>query len=551
MKRKIIALCLVVAFLFSIASCSSSSQDETEKRRTRRTTAEVTTEESELPTKTSEPAPTTSEPFYSEAPYIPEKDTPRFQYDMDLVLDDTDRTIGGHVTLNFFNTSDDDWDRLCFRDYSSVFSTPSVYGYTCPATEVTDITNMRIADSDESLSITREAEDASVVWVELPNQLAPGESMTIEYDFTANVPEFGDRYGYAVGVYSLANFYPILAVYDDDGWSHNSYYSTGECFYSEMSDYDVTMTCPEGYVLASSGVVKAMDEVDGEYVYEVEADNVRDFTMVTSQDFEVMETDYDGTHIQVFYFGKNGLDCEDENYLAYNGMGAEDDATVAIEASRMSLAAFNPVYGKYPYSELDVILMPLNAGGMEYPNLIMIDISCADYHEMPITETDAYEYYDNYAVTVIAHEIAHQWFMGIVGEDSYEEAWLDESMASFSETIFWEAYLTEDAMDEVNSFDSLNLDYSSDSMYFPINQAFGDYESDYHFVYGIYYVGRWVIFDIREAMGRDTFNQMILEYVQTYAYTNVTTEDYINLIYEYGGHDNEELNEIIDRCFDL
>ncbi len=136
--------------------------------------------------------------------------------------------------------------------------------------------------------------------------------------------------------------------------------------------------------------------------------------MIAGTDFEVVSETANGVSVNCYYMGGDIYWGEE-----------------ALDAGVKSVAAFENAYGEYPYPELDIVETYLDAGGMEYPNLVMI----AD-------ELQAEGREDSLLKIVVAHEAAHQWFYGIVGDNQFTEAWLDESFASYSELVYKESYMS-------------------------------------------------------------------------------------------------------------
>ena len=96
--------------------------------------------------------------------------------------------------------------------------------------------------------------------VRLPGALAPAEGARIDIDFAGVVPlDFaGDNSGYGIynqadGLLALSGWYPILAVYDEDGWNLDPVSAIGDSVYSEMAFYAVDVTAPSGLVLSATG----------------------------------------------------------------------------------------------------------------------------------------------------------------------------------------------------------------------------------------------------------------------------------------------------------
>ena len=81
------------------------------------------------------------------------------------------------------------------------------------------------------------------------------------------------------------------------------------------------------------------------------------------------------------------------------------------------------MFGDYPYSIYNVVQADFCYGGMEYPNLSII--------------SNSIENYDEY-LNIIVHETAHQWWYNIVGNDEFNEPWLDEALTEFSTVLFYD-----------------------------------------------------------------------------------------------------------------
>jgi len=444
----------------------------------------------------------------------------RSQYGMNLTLDTDSHTIGGTETVIAYNDSEDTWNKLCFRDYPSLFTPGGGSGYDSNGA-VSEISNAKDLTNGFDLEITRDEEDVSVVYMGLSIPLKPGESRKIEFNFTAYVPQLGSRYGFQDGVYNLANFYPVLAVYENGGWSTEPYFLWGECFYSKVSDYKATLSVPLGITVISSGLSHIDTISGGRAVWEISAEKVRDFAVVAGTGFAVTSTQADGVTINCYY--------RDGDI----GWGA-----AALEAGAAATGIFDGTFGKYPYPELDIVETYLDAGGMEYPNIVMISNTIGSYSGK-----------SSYLRIVVVHEVAHQWFYGLVGDNQYTEAWLDESFASYSELVYKETFADEQAINqEVDSLEESlkpeGIPDTADAFY--INRAYNEFENDNAYTYTVYMRGEVFLFRLREAMGTYAFNMAMKEYVAEYSFKVATTDDFEAVITKYAG-ENPEVTELLAK----
>ena len=516
---------------------------------TAETTSTPTAAPTDAPTGTPTPAPTQTPgfgPAENCAIEFPTRDL--YHYDMDLTLDAEAHTIGGHVVFEFYNDTNDTWDKLCLRDYPSLFTDPTKSGYS-PGTKldgaVTVVSGFTDGRDGSAIAWSRDT-DVSVLWLSIEKPLAPGEKMTLSYDFTAKIPAIDDRFGYVDGVFNVTNFYPILAEYDRDGWCTAKFFGDGECFYSEVSNYDVRITFPAGFRAATTGTEKGKTETDGTVTYTYEAPCVRDFVFSASDTFAKKTRDCGDVRVNILY---------PKEYDERESWDAAMERTFFIAEN--SFAAFGEAFGRYPYEELDIIYTPLAAGGMEYPNLIIIADSCCQ----PVYVFDDRDTADGPSFYMldecVSHEIGHQWFMGIVGSNSGMQPWMDESITSYTEVVYAE-YLNSLGVAAIrNGFeyndlrDKKRASELTRNGYLPINKSYYEYSNSSRYVGSIYSTGQTVFYQIELILGHKEFQSVLREYVHRFAFTNAMPEDFFTVLYEFAGTENEQLNALLENCFDL
>lgn len=520
MKSKIkmltvaISLCLITSI--SLSSCTHFTM--------RRQSEGTEDEESEISQETSITESTVESISFN----VPDEATPfvmqeglGHKYDMDLELDTEAQVIRGKVRVDIINQTDEEWSDLVFRDYPSLFSNTDLAEFAEETGGQSEAVLTRISyfnDSGEDLAFERDPADNSVITVILKAPIAPGQRRTIEYEFEASIPTLADRYGAYEGCYNIANFYPVLSVFENGEWSREPFIYMGECFYTIVSDYTARIKTPADFTLASTGLTISVEEAPDGKFWNISAPCSRDFAFVAGADFHMLSEEVDGVIIEAYYLGDDV------------GFGE-----AMLEAGVDSIAAFGDAFGKYPYPDVNIFETELFAGGMEYSGLVMIGSGLQFYS-------------DDYSVVkeVTAHELGHQWFYGIIGTDPYNEPWLDESFATFSEMIYA----------DVIGDDSLSKNYDScrpvtfiGFEYTPINRSYDQFSDEVEYNFSVYATGQAMLYYLREAMGDDIFYHMMRTYVSRHAFGIVTGDDFLNVIYEYCGTDNEEINEIIDFYF--
>ena len=526
---------LAAAMLLSFAGCGlfdgghkkKSHKDEEEDEE--ETTIEET-EASEEVTETTQSEPSERvTPDQTSASVFADVENPEPEYEMVMELDTDNNTVTGSMILTFTNTSAVDLNEIYLRDYPAAFQDKN-------GTYEMDISNVQDLRSVSNAECVRDGSDMTTVIVSLDEPLKPGEDISLYFDFVTTLPTIGDRFGYYEGIYSLTDFYPILCRFDMDGnWSHEPYFFGGECFYTDMSDYTVELTVPEGYMVATGGQIVSEETEGGYTTFDITAEDIRDFTAIVSDEFEMLEDEEDGITYYLYYIPADNID--------------ESDAESYLDVCMYSIEHFSECFGDYPYPTLTCVFstMPSSVGGMEYSGLVLISDSI-DFEKGD-------DFFGYSADCVIAHEIGHQWFMGIVGSNSYLEPWLDESLASYTEWVYCKEYYPSQAADgiwwlgydmstTISDYD--NITPGSAYINLPVNAM-----DDYTYWYKIYAEGAHFLFLLEQELGEDVMYDFIKEYVSRYKFKNATTEDFVNTLYDVVGTDNTEVNKIVNTFLDV
>ncbi len=237
--------------------------------------------------------------------------------------------------------------------------------------------------------------DCTAIPVDLDSPLAPGQRAVLRFDLRIHVPARNDRFGYAEGMALLGTPLPTLAVRDDHGWHLDPFVSFGESFYSVVGRYDVTLDVPSGLETPATGRQVGVRRVGGREIRTFVADDARDFAWAAG-DFRVIEGRAGGELVRLWFRPE---------------LVSRRRATDVARLARASMTTYGSAFGAYPYPEVDVVLTDFRGyGGMEYPQIVFAN---------PVDR-------------VVTHELAHQWWYGIVGNDEYAEPWLDESLATWS-----------------------------------------------------------------------------------------------------------------------
>ncbi|MDO7203620.1 hypothetical protein Q5M85_04720 [Paraclostridium bifermentans] len=148
-----------------------------------------------------------------------------------------------------------------------------------------DIQNILIGGEKVKFNIDGNKED--ILEVRLDKPLKQNESVSIDMKFNVKLPNSVGRFGYGNDTINVTNWFPIACVYDDRGWNTKSYESIGDPFYSDVSNYKVTLLAPSKYKFGTTGKVTESKSSDKKSMYNIEANKVRDFAFVLSDKFNV------------------------------------------------------------------------------------------------------------------------------------------------------------------------------------------------------------------------------------------------------------------------
>ncbi len=356
----------------------------------------------------------------------------RVKYSMDVDLDVRSHRFTGTTTLQYFNNSPDTLREVFFHLYFNAFR---------PGSEM-DVRSRTIEDPDSrvasriaellpeemgELIVENMRQGAKAVELEhmgtvlratLAQPLLPGKSTTLTYSFTGQVPVQVRRSGRnsSEGVaYSMAQWYPKLAQYDQRGW--HAYPYVGREFYGIWGDFDVKLTLDSAYTVAASGVLQNPEQIGHGYptkkaikrptgdklTWRFLAEKVHDFAWAADQDYvHFIEEVPNGPTFHFFH---------------------KDDPELAAVWKDLpgymvkTLAFMNERFGEYPWPQYSFVQG--GDGGMEYPMLTLIT------GKRRIGSL----------VGVSVHEFVHSWYHGMLASNEGRFAWMDEGMTQYASSM--------------------------------------------------------------------------------------------------------------------
>ncbi len=424
-------------------------------------------------------------------------------YHIDLRIADDYLQLEGHEAVRYTNREDVALDIVYFQIL------PNVSGGS--------VTVSMVAVDGQAVEPVYEFPDVdghpSAFQVPLPKALEPGAQVVIQMDFAIEVPqEMGGNYGlfgYFDDVLVLDVFYPVIPVYDDEGWNVAAPSPHGDLTYFDASFYVVQVTAPADAVIAASGVAIAQEYTDNQQTLTFAAGPARDFYLAASEAYLVISEVVGETTVNSYALTK---------YKAH--------ADLALRFAVQALESFNARFGPYPYTEFDVASTPMRASGIEYPGVIGLSLKLYD------PKAQVWGLPSRIVLeSVVAHEVAHQWFYNVVGNDQVDEPWLDEALVQYITGLY---YVDVQGPSGARSY---RQSWSSswdrvERAEIPIGLPSRMYSEEAYspIVYGR---GPLFIMALAEAMGQATFDKFLRAYYQDHQWDIATSEAFKTLAQEH------------------
>ena len=394
----------------------------------------------------------------------------RADYNIKVELDDARQRINASETITYFNQSPDALPYLWLQLDQNIFAKDSDANLTAnapsfeetPYRTIDSLLARRDFEGGYRITAVRDAAGAplrhaivkTMMRVDLPRPLAPGQSVAFSVDWDYNINDqrrLGGRTGYEYFpkdgnyLYEIAHWFPRMAAYNDvSGWQHKQFLGAGE-FTLEFGNYRVAITAPDDHVVASTGVLQNPNEVltpqqrarlkqaetaknpvlivtpdearaaearkpTGKKTWVYHADNVRDFAFASSRKF---------------IWDAQGHNVEGNRVMAMSYYPKEGNPLWERYSTHSIIHTLN-VYSRYSFTYPYPVAISVNGpvGGMEYPMICF---------NGPRPEEDGtYTAATKYGlISVIIHEVGHNYFPMIVNSDERQWTWLDEGLNTF------------------------------------------------------------------------------------------------------------------------
>ncbi len=476
--------------------------------------------------------------FFLSVSIFAQAQTERWQqhvnYQMNIDFDVNNHQFTGTQKLTYTNNSPDKLKKVYFHLYLNAFQKgsgmdlhsrampdpdPRVEGKFAklkPKDEgFTQVTKLSINGAPTQYHI-----EGTLLEVSLPKPILPHSTVTFEMEFLSQVPIQIRRNGRnnAEGIdYSMAQWYPKMAEYDQDGW-HTDPYLARE-FYGVWGDFDVKITIDKNYVVAAGGYIQNPEEVGhgygkpglklhlpkgDKYTYHFKAPNVHDFVWAADRDYVHKKfTRKDGEVLHFFY-------QPGEQTKSWEKLPAIMD--VAIDYA-------NEHFGQFQYKTYSFI--QAGDGGMEYPLATLIT------GNRPLGSL----------VGVSVHEMMHSWYQMMLASNELLYPWMDEGFTTYASTKIMDHLAGKGLLGSAKASDDPFASHYS--RYFQVNKAGMEeplsthadhYQTNTAYWTGAYTKGELTLRQLEYVIGSENVAQGLLKYFDAWHGKHPNPDDFFRIM---------------------
>jgi aminopeptidase N len=464
--------------------------------------------------------------------------------------------IAGQETLAYWNLSPDTLSELYFHLYLNAYRPGSHMARGDAAQGNWRIENLppkrrggqwidgaRIQGGDSLQVVT----DDTIARMALPEALAPGESVIVCLSFRSKIPDVPDRMGRSGKGIFAAQWYPKVCVYDRFGWHTEQH--LGSEFYGDFGAYDVRITVPGTFLVAHTGTLVNPAEVLPDSIlarlaapgdsavtildrsryrappdstarktlemprtWVIHADSVHDFAWACDEKWIWRRARWSGIEIHTYHRASDRKRWYD--------MAAEGAKMMEIMSRR---------FGPYPYPRFSFVEEPIGAGGVEFPNIVWITPRAGATG----TATRRLEY-------LFAHELAHNWFYGMVGNNETAQAFLDEGLTSFAEAAIMETLYGREGNltvprkpswlhprdDSRRSARRNYLEFQARGIEEPVVTHSDRFKNPAAYYPSAYHKSNTGLWTLRSIAGASRFDEALREYFATWRFHHPYAEDF-------------------------
>jgi len=495
----------------------------------------------------------------------------RADYVIDVELDDANQRLTGKETVTYKNLSPDTLNYIWLQVDQNIFAKDSDSQLTRTMSDLKNVTPSQIEqlaareyEGKVSITSVSDAKNAALRYtvvktmmrIDLPVPLAPNQTFVFNVGWNYNINNqriFGGRTGYEYFpadknyIYEIAQWFPRMAAYNDvSGWQHKQFLGSGE-FTLEFGDYTVRITVPNDHVVSGTGVLQNPAQVltreqiqrlkqaetarepmkiitqaeatanetsqpTGKKTWIFKANNVRDFAFASSRKF---------------IWDAQGHNVEGNRVMAMSFYPKEGNPLWEKYSTHAIIHTLN-VYSRYSFTYPYPVAISVNGPvyGMEYPMICF---------NGPRPQADGtYSANVKYGlISVVIHEVGHNYFPMIVNSDERQWTWMDEGLNSFLQYLAeqeWEKNYPSRRGEPANIADYMT---SEDQVPIMTNS-----ESVLQFGNNAYGKPATALNILRETvLGRENFDFAFKQYAQRWKFKRPMPADFFRTMEDASGVD--------------
>ena len=417
---------------------------------------------------------------------------PRALYTLYATLDYAGRAVAVNETIRYTNNTGQSLSSLVMAVEPNMWA---------------DCFSLSLLDQD-GLPLVDYTLSGQKLTIALPQPLGPGATTVLGLGYRLSLPAKSDTgtFGYKSNQVNLTDWYPFIVPFTGD-WLLHDPGSFGEHLVYDAADYDVyVMVEDPKVVLAASAPAEGYGNSTHYHL-----EGARTFVLSASDSYQVEESAVGPVQIETYSFAEHG-----------------DANKAVLWMATQSLGLYQAKFAPYPYQSLSIVESDM-ADGQEYDGLVFL----------------ASKFYTDYngsansnLFSIGTHEVAHQWWFGLVGDDQASQPWLDEALAVYSERLFYQYNYP--ALGDwwwnfrVNYFGPAGY-VDGDIYSFP---AFREY------VNAVYLNGAEMLEDLRTRAGDEAFFAFLQDYAGRHARGRATAADFFALLRQ---HTDKDLTDIMQK----
>ena len=459
--------------------------------------------------------------------YVADNHTPQIvSYDIEVKLDTENKKLLGKEILTFRNISTKSVDTLflhlypnAFQSDTTTFMKESLFpDRVKKKEEYRSYMEIKRINVRTEYDLTKEKIiDETIMKLPLRKPLPPQDTISLEMEFEVKLPQILVRMGYSGNNFMMGQWFPKMAVLEEDGsWNAHQYHANSE-FFADFGTYDVSITLPLEYVVGATGYLqdeKVNSDSTKTLVYH--AEDVHDFVWVADPDYLISKRMVDGIEMVFLYKPEH-----------------EKKVKRIMDAAEFALKYYTSIFGNYHYEKFVIADAQIGFGGgaMEYPMFITISPFRLPTDKIKLDEL------------IVYHEVAHQWWYGMVASNEFEEAWLDEGFAVWSERKALEEKFGECANlvnlwgIKIGDKDLAKLGYLLDPQSDMTVKNSWEFKDFLSYRANVYYKASLLLETLENLLGQEEMKKLLKTYFQRYKFKHPKTEDFIQVANEVSQDD--------------